>query len=344
LQDIRLLKESDLAEWVRGQSLPSFRTRQIRKWLWQKHVNDFDQMTDLPAELREKLKDDFIIPFLKPELMQQSADGTVKTRFILADGNKIEAVLIPVTQDNRYTVCVSSQVGCSLSCSFCATGRMGRVRNLSYTEIVDQVVAVNAQCEEIYNHPLTNIVYMGMGEPLLNYSNTLESIRLITSPEGLGMSPSRITVSTAGIAKMIRKLADDGAKVKLALSLHAANDTKRDQIMPINDQNNIETLMEALDYFYTKTKNRITYEYLALRDFNDQPEDARQLALLTKRFPVRINVIEYNVVEGIPFQRSDNQKVHAFLKILVAAGANVTLRKSRGQDIDAACGQLANKE
>jgi len=255
----------------------------------------------------------------------------------------IESVLIPVPQNDRYTVCVSSQVGCSLACTFCATGRMKRERNLDPGEIFDQVYKVNMACQAHYDHPITNIVYMGMGEPLLAYKNVLESIRLISAEDGMQMSPRRITISTAGIAKMIRKLADDASKCNLALSLHAADDTKRNEIMPINEHNNLATLMDALEYYYVKTKNRISYEYIAFQDFNDSIEDAKKLYQLCKRFPVRINVIEYNPIGGAPFKKSSEKNIDEFAKYLIDRKVMVTVRKSRGKDIDAACGQLANK-
>lgn len=233
--------------------------------------------------------------------------------------------------------------GCSLTCKFCATGQMKRVRNLDPAEIYDQVVLVNEQSLQTFGHPLTNIVYMGMGEPLLAYSNVMESIERITAPDGLGMSPRRITVSTAGIAKMIRKMADDGAKVNLALSLHAADDAKRDEIMPINEQNDLRSLMDAIDYFYQTTKNRISYEYIALRGFNDSLQDASNLVRLCRRFPVRVNIIEYNPIDGASFEKSEEDQIDAFAAHLRRHDVMVTVRRSRGKDIDAACGQLANK-
>lgn len=251
--------------------------------------------------------------------------------------------MIPVPRDDRYTVCVSSQVGCSLSCKFCATGQMKRVRNLEAGEIYDQVVLVNRECEKVYGRPLTNIVYMGMGEPLLTYKNVLESIQHLTSPDGLDMSPRRITISTVGIAKMIKRLADDDTKVNLALSLHAATDTKRSEIMPINEQNNLVSLMEALEYFYQQTKNRLSYEYIAFQNFNDSLDDAKNLVKLCKRFPVRVNIIEYNPVEGVSFTKSAEDRIDAFARYLRDRRVMVTVRRSRGKDIDAACGQLANK-
>lgn len=341
--DIRLQSPSQLEEWLKQQGEPRFRAGQIWEWIWQKQVLSFDEMTNLPFALREKLKAEYIFRPIVEDFVQTSRDGTVKSRFKLHDGHMIESVLIPVPDEKRFTACVSSQVGCSLACKFCATGMMGRIRNLDFPEIFDQVVRVNRQALEHFGHPLTNIVYMGMGEPMLNYSNTLRSIDLITSPKGLGMSPSRITISTAGIAKMIRRLADDGVKTNLALSLHAANDAKRNEIMPINDQNGIDILMGALRYFYQKTKNRITYEYLTLQNFNDTEEDAVQLAALTKDFPVRVNIIEYNTVDGLDFHKTTEDKLDRFVRVLNQHHVNVTVRRSRGKDIDAACGQLANK-
>ncbi|MCB0587592.1 MAG: 23S rRNA (adenine(2503)-C(2))-methyltransferase RlmN, partial [Phaeodactylibacter sp.] len=286
----------------------------------------------------------FAINGIAIDKVQHSTDGTIKSRFRLHDGHLIESVLIPVPADNRYTACVSSQVGCSLTCKFCATGRMKRVRNLDAGEIYDQVVLVNRQSEEKFGHPLTNIVYMGMGEPLLAYKNVLESVDRLTSPDGLNMSPRRITISTAGIAKMIKKLADDEVKFNLALSLHAADDTKRDQIMPINEQNNLDSLMEALRYFYRKTRNRISYEYIAFQNFNEGLEDAARLAELCRHFPVRVNIIEYNPIDGAPFLKAAEHRIDDFAKYLREQGVMVTVRRSRGKDIDAACGQLANKE
>lgn len=343
MHDIRLTDTVDLHTWMEANNQPRFRANQLREWIWKKQARSFDVMTNLPLILREKMAAEFSFRPLTEDHRQVSNDGTIKLRFRLFDGNLIESVLIPVPAEKRFTVCVSTQVGCSLTCKFCATGRMGRIRNLDFPEIFDQVALVNLISHEMYDHPLTNIVYMGMGEPLLNYANTMKSIQHITDPEGMMMSPTRITVSTAGIAKMIRKMADDKTRVNLALSLHAPTDTQRDEIMPINDQNNIEVLMGALEYFYLKTKNRITYEYLALEGFNDSPEDAVNLAGLTTRFPVRVNIIEYNTVEGIDFNKSSENRLNRFAGVLTSHHVNVTVRKSRGKDIDAACGQLANK-
>lgn len=334
---------SELKQLLGEMGEKKFRAKQIYEWLWQKGARSFSAMTNLSKELRERLEERFVINAITEDTVQRSLDGTIKSRFRLHDGHLIEAVLIPVPADDRYTVCVSSQVGCSLSCKFCATGRMKRERNLDAAEIFDQVVLVNQQCEAAFDHPLTNIVYMGMGEPLLAYKNVLESIDRITAEDGLNMSPRRITVSTAGIAKMMMRLADDAVKVNLALSLHAADDEKRDEIMPINEQNNLEVLMDALRYYYRKTRNRISYEYITFQDFNDSLEDAANLAKLCKDFPVRINIIEYNPIDGAPFLKSAEHRIDDFARYLRERDIMVTVRRSRGKDIDAACGQLANK-
>ncbi|MCB9308841.1 MAG: 23S rRNA (adenine(2503)-C(2))-methyltransferase RlmN [Lewinellaceae bacterium] len=341
--DIRQLSLQDIQQYVVTWKEPVFRAKQIYEWLWKKSCYSFDEMTNLSLTLREKLNDNFLIQSLVLDAAQYSSDGTIKSRFILHDSSKIEAVLIPVKEENRFTVCVSTQVGCSLTCSFCATGQMKRVRNLEASEIYDQYVYVNQQCLENFGHPLTNVVYMGMGEPLLTYSNTMKSIELLTSDMGLGISPKRITISTAGIAKMIEKLADDNPKVRLALSLHAADDVKRNTIMPINEQNNLDVLMKALKVFYQKTGNKISYEYIAFADFNDSIQDAKNLVSLCTSFPVTVNIIEYNPVEGVQLKKSSEDNINKFAKYLRDHDVMVTVRRSRGKDIDAACGQLANK-
>ena len=319
----------------------SFRAKQVNEWLWNKSAVSFEEMSNLSKTIREQLHEKFDINAITLHKSQVSEDRTIKTVFRLHDGHIIEGVLIPA--DDRMTACISSQVGCSLTCKFCATGFMDRKRNLEAPEIYDQVVAIRAQAEKNYLSPLTNIVYMGMGEPLLNYANVLKSVDLITSPEGLGMAPRRITVSTAGIAKMIAKLGDDQVKFNLALSLHAANDSKRDQIMPINEKNNLKVLGEALNYFYRKTKNKITLEYIAFDNFNIDQKDADELYSFAKRMPCKINIIEYNPIDNAQFQRADPQKVDTFQEYLQSKGMIVNVRRSRGKDIDAACGQLANK-
>lgn len=341
--DIRQLSQDELVETLVSMGEKKFRAKQVYEWLWQKGARSFDEMTNLSKELRAKLQEDFLFPVMTTDQVQRSTDGTIKSRFRLHDGPMIEAVLIPVPDSDRYTVCVSSQVGCSLSCTFCATGRMDRLRNLTAAEIFDQVWLVNQQCLEAYGHPLTNIVYMGMGEPLLAYKPVLESVHKITDHTGLDWAPRRITISTAGIAKMIRKLADDNPKVNLALSLHAADDAKRNEIMPINESNNLEVLMESLEYFYERNKKRISYEYIAFQNFNDSLEDAEQLYRLCRRFPVMVNIIEYNPIDNAPFLKSAEHRIDEFATYLRDRGVMVTIRRSRGRDIDAACGQLANK-
>jgi len=342
--DLRSLSSDQLGEWMVSIGEPKYRAKQIYQWLWKKKVTDLAQMSDLSKPLREKLASLVAIRPIQLDKSQFSSDGTIKSRFTLHDGHKIEAVLIPVAQDKRFTVCVSTQVGCSLTCSFCATGKMKRIRNLDAAEIVDQYIQVNQQALQNFNTPISNIVYMGMGEPLLNYREVLRSTELFTQESALGMSAKRITVSTAGIAKMIRQLGDDEVRFNLALSLHAADDTKRNEIMPINEQNNLETLMAALEYFYLKTGNEITYEYIAFNQFNDSLLDAQHLVSLCKmNFPVKVNIIEYNPVEGVEFKKSGKDRLEQFASYLYNHGVQVTIRRSRGKDIDAACGQLANK-
>jgi 23S rRNA (adenine2503-C2)-methyltransferase len=298
-------------------------------------------MSNLSKELREMLQQFYYIDHIQLQDQQISRDKTIKCAFTIEEGKVVEGVLIPTK--SRTTACISSQVGCSLSCTFCATGRLKLLRNLSAGEIVDQVVYLKNQAEERYGQNLTNIVYMGMGEPLLNYKNVLQSIDRLCSEDGLGISPKRITVSTAGIAKMIRKLGDDDVKFNLALSLHAANDKKRDKIMEINESNNLSELSEALEYFHEKTGSRVTFEYIIFKDFNDEIDDARELANFAKCVPCKINIIEYNPIENGEFEQADARKVDAFAAFLESKNLIVNVRRSRGKDIDAACGQLANK-
>lgn len=320
---------------------PKFRAKQVHEWVWQKHAADINDMTNLPKTLREKLSEQYFIPKVAMHHSQYSSDGTIKNRLQLHDGYYVESVLIPT--EKRMTACVSSQVGCSLSCKFCATGYMTRKRNLEFDEIVDEVTLLNELAMKHYNKKLTNIVFMGMGEPLLNYKNTLKAIERITSPEGLGMSPRRITVSTAGVAKMIKQLGDDQVRFKLALSLHAPTDKKRNEIMPINETNNLKALIEALNYFYKATGNEITFEYILFRNFNDSQRDAEDLVKIYRQVPADlINIIEYNPIEAAQFEKPDEEKVNEFMEFLAANRVNARLRRSRGKDIDAACGQLAN--
>ncbi|MGB0165642.1 MAG: 23S rRNA (adenine(2503)-C(2))-methyltransferase RlmN [Luteibaculum sp.] len=341
LPNIRSLSREEIKDVLVSWGEKPFRAKQIFEWIWAKSYTSFDEMTNLSKELREKLNQNFTFTRLEISDLQKSNDGTLKAAFKLHDGNVVEGVLIPTP--NRITACISSQVGCSLTCAFCATGKMNRVRNLMPDEIYDQVVAIKNLAAEHYGQNLSNIVYMGMGEPLLNYKNTLVSVEHITGTEALGMSPKRITVSTAGVAKLIRQLGDDGVKFNLALSLHAANDEKRNRIMPINESNSLEELAEALKYFHEKTGTRVTFEYIIFRDFNDEIEDARELAEFCKHVPCKINIIEYNPIDGGEFQQADAEKVDRFSAYLEKRNLVVNVRRSRGKDIDAACGQLANK-
>ena len=341
-KNIRSLNKTALKEYLVAIGEKPFRASQIYDWVWKKGVHKFSEMRNLPPNLKETLSENFVIHKLAVDDAQKSSDGTLKSAFRLYDGNVVEGVLIPTK--HRTTACISTQVGCSLSCAFCATGKMGRIRNLSADEIYDQVVEITKQSKKEYGSNLSNIVYMGMGEPLLNYSETLRSIEMITSKEGLGMSPKRITVSTAGITKMIRKLGDDNVKFNLAISLHAATDAKRSAIMEINNENSLNSLSEALVYFHDKTGSRITFEYILFHDFNDSLDDAAALARFCRAFPVKINLIEYNPVEGVEFKKTLPERTDAFARFLEEKNMIVNVRRSRGKDIDAACGQLANKK
>ena len=339
--DIRKMSQEELMEAVAQMGEKPFRGKQIYEWLWSKRARSFDDMTNLSQEFRERLKEKFEIYFITIADKQISSDGTIKYAFKLREGHVVEGVLIPT--GNRTTACISSQVGCSLACEFCATGKLKLMKNLEAYEIYDQVAEIYKDAEILQDKPLQNIVYMGMGEPLLNYKNMLTSTQRISDDKGLGMSPKRITVSTAGIAKMITKLADDNVRFNLALSLHAANDEKRNKIMGINETNSLETLAEALKYFYRKTGTRVTYEYIIFKDFNDTIDDARELLEFCQHVPCKVNIIEYNPIDDGKFQQADPEKVDAFAAFLEEHHQIVNVRRSRGKDIDAACGQLANK-
>ncbi|RFS23842.1 23S rRNA (adenine(2503)-C(2))-methyltransferase RlmN [Chitinophaga silvatica] len=341
-QNIRHLTLPALQEYFSSIGEKPFRAKQVYEWIWLRHAQSFEAMTNLSKDLRTKLSEHFVLPAVKVDAVQQSNDGTIKSRFRLHDNHLVEGVLIPT--DSRQTACVSSQVGCSLSCKFCATGYMDRKRNLDYDEIFDEVALINQQAMESYGKKLTNIVFMGMGEPLLNYKNVLKAIERITAPDGLAMSPKRITVSTAGVAKMIRQLGDDKVRFNLALSLHAANDKKRSEIMPINDSNNLKELIDALNYFYKETGNEISFEYILFKDFNDSKQDADELIRIFRQVPADlVNIIEYNPIDMALFRKPDAKTAEEFMEYLSKNKVNARLRRSRGKDIDAACGQLANK-
>jgi len=340
-KDIRSLNEDELKEVLSSNSFKSFRAKQIFHWIWNKSAHSFDEMLNLPKDLIIFLKENFVINFVKVHRMQKSLDGTIKNAIKLFDGHIVECVLIPTK--SRITACVSSQVGCSLNCKFCATAKLKRMRNLNPDEIYDQVVLINQQAKEHFDRPLTNIVFMGMGEPLMNYNNVLKSIDRITSKSGLGMSPKRIVVSTSGVPKMIKKIADQGVKFKLAVSLHSAINEKRTSIMPFNDKMNLDELEEALKYWYDKTKKIITYEYVVWKGINDSDEDILALVKLCKRIPSKVNLIQYNNIDDPTFIQASAGVLNKYIKTLDSNKIKATIRKSRGQDIDAACGQLANK-
>ena len=299
-------------------------------------------MTNVSKETRQMLDDNFVINHIKVDTMQKSEDGTVKNAVRLHDGLVVESVLIPTK--TRTTACVSSQVGCSLDCNFCATARLKRMRNLNPDEIYDQVVAIDKESRLYHNRPLSNIVFMGMGEPLMNYNNVLKAIEMITSPEGLGMSPKRITVSTSGVPKMIKKLADDEVKFKLAVSLHTAIDEIRAKIMPFSANFPLKDLRESLEYWYLKTKSRITYEYVVWKGINDDQKSIDALVKFCKYVPCKVNLIEYNSIDDDNFQQASNEVVENYINALAKNNIIAKVRRSRGKDIDAACGQLANKE
>jgi 23S rRNA (adenine2503-C2)-methyltransferase len=340
-RDIRKLTLEELKAFFVQQGEKPFRAQQVYEWLWQKSAKDFDQMTNLSIATRDLLKAHFVINFIKVDHMQRSADGTIKNAVTLHDGLIVESVLIPT--EKRITACVSSQVGCSLACKFCATARLKRMRNLDADEIYDQVVAIKQQCEVFFGRPLTNIVFMGMGEPLLNYNNVMTAIDKITSQKGLNMASKRLTVSTVGLAKMIIKMADDGVKFNLAVSLHSALNHVRSSIMPINDTNSLEELGEALKYWYTATKRKVTYEYVVWKNINDTEEHAQALLKFCKIIPCKVNLIEYNPIDDGEFQQASDKALDMYMDLLERNGITTRIRKSRGKDIDAACGQLANK-
>lgn len=340
-RDIRKLKLDELKEFFVQHGDKAFRATQVYDWLWKKSTKDFDEMTNLSLPTREMLKTNFIINHIHVDTMQRSEDGTIKNAVKLHDGLIVESVLIPT--EKRITACVSSQVGCSLACKFCATARLKRMRNLNPDEIYDQVAAIRQQSELFFGRPLTNIVFMGMGEPLLNYNNVIAAIDKITSPQGLNMAAKRLTVSTVGIAKMIIKMADDEVKFNLAVSLHSAINQTRSSIMPINDSNSLEELGEALKYWYAKRKKKVTYEYVVWKGINDTPEAAEALLKFCKLIPCKVNLIEYNPIDDGEFQQAPEEALNMYMDLLERHGITTRIRKSRGKDIDAACGQLANK-
>lgn len=340
-RDIRAISKDQLREFFVANGDKAFRGNQVYEWLWSKGARGFDDMTNLSKETRAMLEEHFVINHIEVDQMQRSEDGTVKNAVRLHDGLVVESVLIPT--ETRTTACVSSQVGCSLDCNFCATARLKRMRNLEPGEIYDQVLAIHNESKSYHNRPLSNIVFMGMGEPLMNYNNVIKAIDMITSDEGLGMSPKRITLSTSGIPKMIKKMADDGVKFKLAVSLHSAIDSVRAQIMPFSASFPLKDLREALQYWYGKTKSKITYEYVVWKGINDNKEAIDALVKFCKYVPCKVNLIEYNPIDDGEFQQASEASINDYIKALEQNDIVVKVRRSRGKDIDAACGQLANK-
>ena len=341
-KDIRSVSKEQLREFFVTHGDKPFRGNQVYEWLWSKGAHHFEDMTNISKETRSMLEEHFVINHIKVDTMQRSEDGTVKNAVRLHDGLVVESVLIPT--NTRTTACVSSQVGCSLDCNFCATARLKRMRNLEPAEIYDQVIAIDKESRLYYNHPLSNIVFMGMGEPLMNYNNVLKAIEMITSNEGLGMSPKRIMLSTSGVPKMIKKLADDAVKFKLAVSLHSAIDEIRSKIMPFSANFPLSELRESLEYWYRKTKCKISYEYVVWKGINDDKASIDALVKFCKYVPCKVNLIEYNPIDDGEFQQASEESINAYIKALEATGIVVKVRRSRGKDIDAACGQLANKE
>lgn len=340
-KDIRTLDLNEISLFFEQNNIARFRAKQVYEWLWKKRALSFDEMTSLSISDRSLLSKHFAINSVSIHKMEQSNDNTIKYSLKLYDNKLVEGVLIPSRK--RLTACISSQAGCSLACTFCATGTLKLERNLNYAEIYDQVYILNEEAKLKFGKPLSNIVYMGMGEPLLNYDNLIKSTKLISSDDGLAMSPKRITVSTAGISKMIKKLADDNVKFNLALSLHTADNDKRNRIMPINESIDLDKLEESVKYFFEKTGTRITYEYILFDGVNDSIEDANLLAKFCKKVPCKVNLIEYNPVDGFPFKKSSSNKTNKFIEFLENKNIIVNLRRSKGKDINAACGQLVNK-
>ncbi len=340
-RDIRALSKDQLREFFVANGDKAFRGNQVYEWLWNKGAHSFDDMTNVSKDTRKMLEDHFVINHIEVDTMQQSSDGTVKNAIRLHDSLIVESVMIP--SKKRTTACVSSQVGCSLNCTFCATARLKKMRNLNPDEIYDQVVSIDQQSRLFEDHPLTNIVFMGMGEPLMNYDNVMKAIDMITSDEGLGMSPRRITLSTVGLPKMIKRMADDEVKFNLAVSLHSAIDEVRSRMMPVNKKSNLAELLESLQYWYAKTAKRITFEYVVWKGINDKKKDIDALVDYCKKVPSKVNLIEYNAIDDSDFQQADPRAIDYYVRELERNNITVNVRRSRGKDIDAACGQLANK-
>jgi 23S rRNA (adenine2503-C2)-methyltransferase len=338
---IKSLNLDELAQHFAAYGEPGYRAKQVADWLYEKRIASFEAMTDLPAATRARLAAEF--SFVRPELVRVlgSSDTTRKFLFRLADGNLVESVLIPASPalygetSDRRTACVSTQVGCAYGCKFCASGLDGFTRNLEAGEIVDQLLAIEQESGE----KIDNIVFMGMGEPLANLTNLLRAIRIINAPWGLEVGARHITISTSGLAPQIRKLAHEPTQFRLAISLHGATDEVRSQIMPVNRKYPLAILLEACDA-YVAEKKRLMFEYILIAGVNDSDEQAHQLAQHARRLSAKINLIPYNTVEGLEWSRPSRNRQENFLRILREHGAVATLRREKGHDIAAACGQL----
>ncbi|MFO7791163.1 MAG: 23S rRNA (adenine(2503)-C(2))-methyltransferase RlmN [Bacteroidales bacterium] len=340
-RELRTIKQDEITAWLKEMHEPAFRSSQINEWLWEKAVDDISQMRNLPLLLREKLKKDFYLDSINIKNTLVSRDKTMKLAFKLNDNRYVEGVLIPA--EKRVTACISTQVGCRMGCKFCATGKMGFGRNLHVGEIYLQAWKLNALSKEYFGKALSNIVVMGMGEPLDNFQSSTGALKKIIDKKGMGMSPRRITLSTVGLSPEIKKLADTGLDINLSVSLHAANDKLRRELIPIARKYDLDTLAESLQYYFQQTKKRISYEYILFKNINDSLLHAAELSSFTKITACKINLIEYNPVEGTGYDKSEKHDVQGFIRHLDNKNIIVKLRQSRGDDVDAGCGQLANK-
>ena len=340
-KDIRLIKPENLEQLLKKNKFLTYRSKQIQNWARKIDIQSFNQMSNLPNDLIQFLTENFKLNKSKVKTSKKSFDGTIKFAIQLYDNLIVEAVLIP--SNKRVTACVSSQVGCSLDCNFCATSKIKKMRNLESYEIFDQIMLLNKESINHFSSPITNIVFMGMGEPLLNYKNVIESIDQITSDFGIGISYKKITVSTSGISKMIKKMADDDVKFNLAISLHTALEKTRNKVMPFSKSFPIKELVDSLEYWYKKIKRKITFEYLIWKEINDDFEHINALVSICKRIPSKVNIIEYNDTDNSMFRNADDKWINNYVTTLKENRIPVSVRRSRGKDIDAACGQLANK-
>ena len=340
-KDIRLIKPENLEQLLKKNKFLTYRSKQIQNWARKIDIQSFNQMSNLPNDLIQFLTENFKLNKSKVKTSKKSFDGTIKFAIQLYDNLIVEAVLIP--SNKRVTACVSSQVGCSLDCNFCATSKIKKMRNLESYEIFDQIMLLNKESINHFSSPITNIVFMGMGEPLLNYKNVIESIDQITSDFGIGISYKKITLSTSGISKMIKKMADDDVKFNLAISLHTALEKTRNKVMPFSKSFPIKELVDSLEYWYKKIKRKITFEYLIWKEINDDFEHINALVSICKRIPSKVNIIEYNDTDNSMFRNADDKWINNYVTTLKENRIPVSVRRSRGKDIDAACGQLANK-